>query len=83
MKISFVKCQDMRKHTTLLVTIFPKQFSFRRIQFYLEDGDFFFNNQFWTQHLIVFCNNQHFSQFTSKQTLLSLHMQCTESNKYV
>lgn len=42
MKISFVKCQDMRKHTTLLVTIFPKQFSFRRIVFYLEDGDFLF-----------------------------------------
>ena len=43
MKISFVKCQDMRKHTTLLATIFPKQFSFRkRRQFYLEDGDFLF-----------------------------------------
>lgn len=45
MKISFVKCQDMRKHTTLLATIFPKQFSFRKKQkdnSILEDGDFLF-----------------------------------------
>ena len=43
MKISFVKCQDMRKHTTLLATIFP----FRWRQFYFEDDDFFLTINFF------------------------------------
>lgn len=31
-----------------------KQFPFRTRQFYLEDGDFFLNIQFLTQHSIVY-----------------------------